>query len=168
MNGAFRPILAAEDEETDRFILQLAFDHAKLPHALVTVRDGKQCVDYLDGIAPYSDRALHPLPALLILDLKMPLMDGFEVLTWLAGRADFKNLPVIVLSSSSDDSDIQKARQLGARDYFVKPHSLDELVKIIRGLNERWLSAASDFASSTGIARLSPDIQPKTPSVGSA
>jgi CheY-like chemotaxis protein len=135
-----RPILSAEDEETDRFILKLAFDRAKLPHALVTVCDGSECVDYLSGVKRFADRVLHPLPVLLLLDLKMPCMHGFEVLEWLATRPEFKDLPVVVLSSSSDESDIQKARRLGARDYFVKPHSIDEWEKILRQLNERWLS----------------------------
>jgi CheY-like chemotaxis protein len=144
MSVTLRPILAADDEETDRFILKLAFDNAKLSHSLVTVRDGKEAVDYLSGHAPFTDRAIHPLPALLLLDLKMPRLDGFEVLAWLATRPDFKDLPVVVLSSSSDDSDIKRARQLGARDYFIKPHTLSELVKILHGLQSRWLSAAID------------------------
>src|ERR1044071_3636312 len=143
MKAAVGPILAAEDEETERFILNVAFERANLPCALITVCDGQECLDYLAGLAPYADRAAHPLPVLLLLDLKMPRLDGFEVLAWLATRTDFKDLPVVVLSSSSDDSDIQKARQLGARDYFIKPHALSDWVKILRGLESRWLSAAS-------------------------
>jgi CheY-like chemotaxis protein len=135
---ALRPILAAEDEETDRFILNLAFARAKLPHPVVTVRSGRECVDYLSGVGSLVDRPLHSLPTLLLLDLKMPGMHGFEVLEWLATRPQFKDLPVVVLSSSSDASDIQKALQLGARDYIVKPHSLDELVKVLQRLHERW------------------------------
>jgi CheY-like chemotaxis protein len=139
MNPTPPPILAADDEEADRFILKLAFEKAKLPHPAITVRDGKEVVDYLSGQAPFTDRALHPLPALLLLDLKMPRMDGFEVLAWLATQPDFKDLPVVVLSSSSDDSDIQKAQQLGARDYFIKPHALSEWANILRGLQSRYL-----------------------------
>src|SRR5690349_9391672 len=102
MSIAMRPILAAENEETDRFILNLAFDRAKLPHPLVMVGDGSQCVDYLSGTGTFADRALHPLPVLLLLDLKMPHMHGFEVLEWLASQPQFKDLPVLVLSSSWD------------------------------------------------------------------
>ncbi len=142
MSATFRPILVAEDEESDRFIIKLAFDSAKLLHPLVTVRDGKECVDYLSGLAPFADRALHPMPALLLLDLKMPRMDGFDVLTWLASRPELQDLPVFVLSSSSADSDIEKARRLGARDYFIKPHALSDLVKILQSLQSRWLLAA--------------------------
>jgi CheY-like chemotaxis protein len=140
MSPTLRPILAADDEEADRFILTLAFEKAKLPHPVVTVRDGKEVVDYLSGHAPFTDRAIHPLPALLLLDLKMPRMDGFEVLAWLGTQPDFKDLHVVVLSSSSDDSDIQKARQLGARDYFIKPHALSDWVKILESLQSRYLN----------------------------
>jgi CheY-like chemotaxis protein len=136
-----RPVLAAEDEETDRFILNMAFERANLPCPLVMVRDGSECVEYLSGVGPFADRSLHPLPALLLLDLKMPRMHGFEVLEWLATRPQFKDLPVVVLSSSSADSDIRKARQLGARDYFVKPHALDDLIKILQQVRERWLAS---------------------------
>ena len=151
MSTVMRPVLAAEDEETDRFILNLAFEKAKFLHPLVTVRDGRECVDYLSGIGRFTDRALHPLPALLLLDLKMPRMHGFEVLEWLATRAEFKYLPIVVLSSSSDDSDIQKARQLGARDYFVKPHSLDEFVHILQRVHERWLSVGNDSGNGAAV-----------------
>jgi len=143
MSTAMRPVLAAEDEETDRFILNMAFERAKLPYPLAMVRDGSECVDYLSGVGRIAD-GVHPLPVLLLLDLKMPRMHGFEVLEWLATRPEFKDLPVVVLSSSSADSDIRKARQLGARDYFVKPHSLDELVKILQQVRERWLSVGND------------------------
>ena len=108
-------------------------------HPLATVGDGQECVDYLSGAGKFADRTLHPLPTLLLLDLKMPLMDGFEVLTWLKTRPDLKDLPTVVLSSSSSDVDIQKARALGARDYFVKPHKLTDLLVILQNLQSRWL-----------------------------
>ena len=139
MSAPSRPILAAEDEENDRFILNLAFERAGLANPLVTVCDGQEAVDYLAGSARYADRSMHPLPALLVLDLKMPRMSGFDVLAWLSTRPELKYLPAVVLSSSSDDSDIQKARQLGAREYFVKPHTLADFVKILQTLHARWL-----------------------------
>ncbi|HEX5221622.1 MAG TPA: response regulator [Verrucomicrobiae bacterium] len=132
-------ILAAEDEETDRFILNLAFERAAVPASVVMVNDGAECVDYLRGNGRFADRALHPLPTLLLLDLKMPRMHGFEVLEWLGTQPELKDLPAVVLSSSSDESDIQKARRLGARDYFVKPQSLDDLVGILHQVYERWM-----------------------------
>jgi len=147
MSKTSRLILAAEDEESDRMILELAFQRAKLPHALVIVRDGQEAVDYLSGQGRYSDRATHPPPALLILDLKMPRMSGFDVLTWLELRPEFKELPVVVLSSSPDESDITKARELGACDYFVKPHSFERLVEMVRQMQARWLAAPPSNAA---------------------
>ena len=135
-----RPILAAEDEESDRMILGLAFERAKLPRPLVIVRDGHYAVEYLRGEGQYADRSAHPLPALIVLDLKMPRMNGFDVLAWLATQPEFKQIPVVMLSSSGDELDMKKARQLGAREYFVKPHSLDELIKIAHQMGTQWLT----------------------------
>lgn len=87
------------------------------------------------------------MPVLLLLDLKMPRLNGFDVLSWLASHSDFQDLPAIVLSSSWHDQDVLKARQLGARDYFIKPLQLSEYVKIIQGLKARWLIPPLDSAS---------------------
>jgi CheY-like chemotaxis protein len=125
------PILAAEDEESDAFILRLAFERAGLPNPLIIVRDGQEAVNYLSGSPPYADRFAHPLPAVVMLDLKMPRRTGFDVLAWMAERPELKSLRAVILSSSSAEADIQKARGLGALDYFIKPHSLPELVSII-------------------------------------
>jgi CheY-like chemotaxis protein len=143
MTEKFRPILAAEDEESGRMILELAFQKARLPCPLVIVNDGQEAVDYLGGKGLYTDRASHPLPALVVLDLKMPRMNGFDVLAWLAERPGLKEIPVVVLSSSADELDMNKARQLGARAYFVKPYKLDELIKIVQQMQTRWLVAAA-------------------------
>lgn len=139
MSAAPQLILAADDEESDRLILNLAFEAAGLDNPLLIVRDGREAVDYLAGLPPYTNRMAHPLPALLLLDLKMPRMDGLDVLAWLRSRPDFKHLPVVVFSTSSRDKDIERARQLGARDYFVKPHSLCDYTKIFHEINTRWL-----------------------------
>ena len=141
MSETPRPILAAEDEESDRLILELVYQRANLPPPLVIVRDGQEAVDYLSGTGRFADRSVYPLPGLLLLDLKMPRMNGFDVLSWLETQPQFKALPAVVLSSSSDDSDIKKARQLGAREYFVKPHKFDDLVKIVHQIHAHWLPA---------------------------
>ena len=146
MSEKLHAILAAEDEASDRMIFEMAFQRAKLPCSLVFVHDGQQAVDYLSGKGQYADRAAHPLPALLVLDLKMPRMNGFDVLTWLAKQPDLKEIPAVVLSSSSDEFDVKKARELGAREYFVKPHSLHELIEIMQQMQTRWLSAAATDA----------------------
>src|SRR5262245_16271660 len=118
------PILLVEDEETDVLILRMALKRSGLTHPLVVVHDGQAAVDYLSGNPPYADRLQHPLPALVLLDLKMPRMTGFEVLSWLSTRADLKHVLVVVLSSSCHNADIERARQLGASDYHIKPHHI--------------------------------------------
>jgi CheY-like chemotaxis protein len=136
-------VLAAEDEASDAYILQLAFEEAKVANPLIIVGDGEEAVNYLSGIGCYADRAAHPLPGLITLDLKMPRMNGFDVLTWLRARPEFNHIPAVVISSSSEDADIQAARRLGARDYFVKPHRLGEFINIVQALREKWLLPAS-------------------------
>jgi CheY-like chemotaxis protein len=140
MSASLVLILAAEDEESDAFILRLAFEKAQVPNPLTIVKDGQEVVNYLTGAPPYGDRAAHPLPGLITLDLKMPRMNGFDVLTWLGGHAEFKDVPAVVISSSSDAADIAKARNLGACDYFVKPLRLVNFVELARTLQQRWLA----------------------------
>ena len=113
MSEITRPVLAADDEESDRMILQLVFRRAKLSRSLVLVRDGQEAVDYLSGSGDYADRLAYPLPGLVVLDLKMPRMNGFDVLAWLATQTSLREVPTVVLSSSADESDIKRARQLG-------------------------------------------------------
>ena len=136
-----RPVLAAEDDEGDAMLLRLAFKRADIPNPLVVVRDGHEAVEYLSGVAPFEDRAAFPLPALLLLDLKMPRLNGFDVLDWWRAQTELRDLPVIVLSSSSHENDIDKARKMGAREYIVKPHGFAELTTLIQELGRRWLTA---------------------------
>jgi CheY-like chemotaxis protein len=135
-------VLAAEDEESDAVLLQLAFGRAGAPNPLVIVRDGQEVIEYLDRCLPYAEGDTHPVPSLLLLDLKMPRLTGFDVLAWLREKPQFKDLPVVVLSSSSHESDMKKARQLGAWDYHVKPHGLSKLVQLVKQLTADSLSPA--------------------------
>ena len=137
------PILLADDDENDTFFLRRALTLCRLGNPLIAVHDGQEAVDYLAGVGPYADRGTHPLPGLFLLDLKMPKMSGFDVLVWLTTRPDFKELPVVVLSSSAEDSDIRRARELGADDYQVKPQEFESLVLIVRDLHSRWLGGGS-------------------------
>lgn len=139
MSADLFTILAAEDEETDGFILKTAFRRAGISHRLVIVRDGQLATDYLSGQGNYANRADYPMPMLIILDLKMPRMNGFDVLAWLGTHPDLKSIPAVVLSSSSDKADLQKALELGAREYFVKPFELAQLVRIAGEIQTRWL-----------------------------
>ena len=147
MKGDSPPVLVAEDEPTDALILRIAFEQAGISRSLVVVRDGEEAVNYLCGNPPYTDRSVHPLPAMILLDLKMPRMTGFDVLAWLASRPDFKHLPAVVFSSSSEEQDVSRARQMGARDYLIKPHSISDYVKIVQTIRTRWLSTTPDVSS---------------------
>jgi CheY-like chemotaxis protein len=135
-------VLAAEDEESDVFLLGMAFKKAGVPNALTIVRDGQEAIDYLNGDVPYHDRSRYPLPGLLLLDLNMPRMNGFDVLQWLALHPALNNLPAVVLSSSAQDSDVEKARTLGAVDYRVKPTGMDNLIQLIQEIVPRWLESS--------------------------
>jgi CheY-like chemotaxis protein len=136
-------ILLAEDEETEVMLFELALQSAGPQYPLIVTRDGKEAIDYLSGEPPYSERSAHPMPGLMVLDLKMPRLTGFDVLSWLEARPHLRSIPAVVLSSSSYPEDIQKAARLGAREYYIKPHSLSELGKLLRSIIDRWLPPQS-------------------------
>ena len=121
MNTGEPVILLVEDDRNDVFFLRRAFEQAGVRASLRVVSDGEEAMDYLMGRGKFVDRSQFPLPALLLLDLKMPLANGFDVLAWLRSQPSLDYLSVIVLTSSPEDRDRQKAAELGAARYFVKP-----------------------------------------------
>lgn len=133
------PILLAEDDENDIFLMGRAFDRAALPNPLFVVRNGQQVIDYLAGTGEYAQRDKFPLPGLVLLDLKMPWMDGFDVLKWLRTHSQFDTLPVVVLTSSKLQIDVDKSRQFGVYDYRVKPHEFEDLVRLLDDVRKCWL-----------------------------
>lgn len=139
-------ILHAEDDENDVFFLRRAVQKAGLACQLFHVPDGQEAVDYLSGKPPYADRTRYPWPDLVLLDLKMPRMNGFDVLGWLREHSALGTVPIIILSSSSQQEDVNRALALGAADYRTKPHTSEGLVELIRSLHEHWIKAepASD------------------------
>ncbi len=132
-------ILLAEDDENDIFLMGRAFDRAGIPNPLFVVRNGQEAIDYLAGTGEYGNRSKFPVPGLMLLDLKMPWMDGFDVLKWLRSHSQFDSLPVVVMTSSKLQADIDKSRQLGVFDYRVKPHSFDDLVRLLDDVRKCWL-----------------------------
>ena len=120
-------ILLVEDNEDDIFFMQRAFEEAKFDNPLHIVMDGRKAINYLDGRDAFADRAVHSFPDFIFLDLKLPLVDGFEVLTWL--RQEKKSsLPVAILSSSPEEVDMRRARELGASCYLLKPPNVSMLL----------------------------------------
>src|ERR1044072_8897754 len=136
-----RTILVAEDDPTDAFFLQRAFAKGGVAVGLKFVRDGQEAIDYLRGETPYTDRGAHPLPQLLLLDLKMPRMNGFEVLHWLKTQPGLKRLLVIVFSSSAETGDINRAYDLGANSYLVKTNETEQLLELVNRVEKYWLEA---------------------------
>lgn len=133
------PVLLAEDNADDAFFIQRAFRKAKLANDLVHVDDGERAVAYLSGRGDYADRRRHPLPALVLLDLKLPRRSGLEVLEWLKQQPDLKRIPVVVLTSSREAVDVNKAYDLGANSYLVKPVGFDDLFEMVKTLHPYWM-----------------------------
>jgi CheY-like chemotaxis protein len=132
-------ILVAEDDLTDAYFFERAFRRAGVPIALHFVRDGQQVLDYLCGKGEFANRAAYPLPRLVLLDLKMPYLDGFDVLERIRQEGQFDDLQIVIFSSSEQASDINRAYELGASSYLVKPHSVDELAELVGLFKKHWL-----------------------------
>lgn len=131
-------ILLVEDEPNDVVLIQRAFQKAGLQNSLKVVRNGDQAIEYLSGEDVYSDRERYPLPFLVLLDLKMPGTDGFEVLEWARNVPSLKRLLIVVLTSSNLQSDVDRAYELGANSYLVKPVEFDDMVNLIKRFEAYW------------------------------
>ncbi|AFZ12131.1 response regulator receiver protein [Crinalium epipsammum PCC 9333] len=133
-------ILLVEDDPNDILLIQRAFFYkANVKNSVQVLKDGEEALLYLSGKQMYADRDRYPLPILILLDLKLPRKSGFEVLTWLRQQPGLKLLPVVVLTSSSENNEIQQAYNLGANSYLVKPVGFDALLEMIKQINLYWL-----------------------------
>jgi CheY-like chemotaxis protein len=132
-------VLLVEDNPDDVLLTRRAFAKANFPVPLEVVSDGEEALGYLQGAGTYSDRERFPLPMLLLLDLKLPRRSGFEVLEWLRGQPGLRRIPVVVLTSSGQSPDVNRAFDLGANSYLVKPVRLEDLVNLVKTLNLYWL-----------------------------
>ena len=127
-----KSVLYAEDDENDVFFMERAFSRLKLRSALQRVPNGRAAVDYLSGMGEFADRAKHPLPEVLILDVKMPEMSGLEVLKWARGRPEFETLPILLFTSSTQRADIEMSRAHRASGYLVKPSNAEYLATLVK------------------------------------
>jgi CheY-like chemotaxis protein len=127
-------ILLVEDDPNDAIIARQALSKAGITHKIVHLRDGEEAIHYLGGEPPFNDRTKSPLPALVLLDLKMPKYSGFDVLTWLQSRPELAKVPVVVLTGSIYAEDRRRAHNLGAIGYEIKPVDSTELAAIANNI----------------------------------
>lgn len=132
-------LLLVEDDPNDVMLFRRAKDKSNLAHPLQVVEDGEAAVAYLSGQDQYADRNRYPLPALMLLDLKLPRKSGLEVLAWLRQQPGIHRLPVVVLTSSRENLDVGRAYDLGANSYLVKPVAFDNLLEMVKALGLYWL-----------------------------
>jgi CheY-like chemotaxis protein len=132
-------ILLVEDQEDDIFLIRKAFRKSGVINPIHVVRDGVQAVEYLSGEGPFVNRAEHPLPELILLDLKMPRMDGYQVLQWLRQQEGFGTIPVIVLTTTEHGREINMAYSLGANSFLTKPGDFKDYEALASVIHTYWL-----------------------------
>lgn len=131
-----RTILLAEDNRNEIEVIRFACREAGLLNPFQVVSDGTEALDYLQGNGQYADRRRHPFPAVLLLDLKMPRVSGFEVLRWVRRESTFPTLPVVVLTHSGETADLNRAQELGADSYLIKPTNLQEFIDLLKSIRQ--------------------------------
>lgn len=134
-------ILAVEDNAHEAALLKNALNKMDVDLSVEFVANGDEAIEYLGAAGRFRDRQKFPEPDLVIMDLKMPRKGGFEVLEWFRNLQEGALIPVIVLTASDRDADIQRAYSLGASSYFVKPTSLDEFRNMIKIVYDYWMLA---------------------------
>lgn len=141
-------ILLVEDQEDDVFLIRKAFEKARVPNPIHVVSDGEEAVSYLLGVGKYANREEYPLPDLILLDLKMPRMSGFDVLNWRRRQPGLNKIPVIVLTSSDQIWEVNRAYALGANSFLVKPGDFQDYTRLAHVVCEYWLKASKAPESS--------------------
>jgi CheY-like chemotaxis protein len=136
---AMKTLLLAEDSQDDIFAMKMACRRTGIPHLLQIVTDGAMAMAYLAGKDGYVDRTIHPLPELIFLDINMPKRNGHEVLEWVRSQPGLKELPVVMLSSSIQRVDVDRAYLLGVTSYLQKVPNLGEFGQAVRVVLKYWL-----------------------------
>jgi len=138
--SARKTFLLVEDDGFDVEFVENEFNQSPLHISLQAVRDGVEAMHYVEGQGEYADRQKYPLPDVILLDLKMPRMDGFEFLMWLRSRSTdpHRLIPVVVMSSSPLPEDVARAYTLGANSYLIKPVNWEDFRERIRALGIYW------------------------------
>ena len=134
-------ILLVDDDENDTFLLKKAFERAGLNHPVQVLSDGMACIRYLAGEGPYTDRETFPMPAVLLLDLKLPLRNGLDVLRWIGGQPQLRKMCVVILTGSVHEAEESLALQLGANSVLTKPLGFRNAVELCGSIERLLLSA---------------------------
>ena len=135
-----RPLLLVEDNPDDVFFLKRVLKAKGVEVPIVVMSDGRAAMNFLGGEGRYANRAEHPLPGLILLDLQLPYVTGLQVLEWIRLQPALKRIPVVMFSSSSQASDINTAYDLGVNSYLVKPTDVAELGRILEAVCTYWLN----------------------------
>ncbi|RUR86559.1 response regulator [Chlorogloeopsis fritschii PCC 9212] len=129
-----RTILLAEDSTSDLMLVERALSRLDSPVALYVVRNGEEAIAYLQGEREYANRQRYPFPDLVMTNMKMPRITGMELLAWIRQQPELQPLPVVVMSSSNDPDEFERATELHVNSYFVKPLRLEDLVETVRSI----------------------------------
>lgn len=132
-------ILLVEDNEDDVFLMKRALKAAGIVNPLYVAEDGQQAIDYLAGNGAFAARDQHPVPAIVFLDLKLPMKGGLQVLQWIRAQGQLEGVVVVVLTSSNEPSDLREAYKLGANSYVVKPPTAAQLIDLAKAFKWYWL-----------------------------
>lgn len=139
MESTYNPILHIEDDESDSLLLQRALVAAGISHPLQLVRNGARAIDYLLGQSPYERRELYPLPSLILLDLDLPLLNGFDFLKWRLTQPEILRIPVLVLTSQQQRMHVASVYEAGANSFLIKPLDFEGFVELARAIRQFWL-----------------------------
>ena len=138
-NRSSMTILVADDDPDDRLLVADAFKQIALPSTLRFVESGDELLNYLRRRGIYLDPRRSPRPGLILLDLNMPGKDGREALAELKADADLRRIPVVVLTTSREDTDVQASYDLGVSGFVRKPSSFDALLDVVRTIGKYWI-----------------------------
>jgi CheY-like chemotaxis protein len=137
-------ILLVEDNDADAALLARAARKAAITANVVRVGDGEAAIHYLEGTTPYEDRSVYPIPSVILLDIKLPGINGFELLLWLRRQpAPLNRVPIVMLTSSEQQADINRSYELGANSYLQKPDQHDGLISLLHTFHEYWFARNS-------------------------
>ncbi len=132
-------ILLVEDDSNDILFVQRAFSRVNATYPIQVVKDGDAAIEYLEGRGSYCDRGRYPIPSLILLDLKLPRRSGIEILSWIRQQPGIRRIPVVVLTSSRESVDLERAYDLGVNSYLVKPVQFGALSAMIQMIDAYWL-----------------------------